>query len=336
MITLKEELIKANKITKELDKTLVSLINKYEDDKINDEKFHEEFLKNKDKIKEVEFFTEDGLELYYTLEIFYDYFHDINVENVENVKNYKTVREWIVKELIDFYDKYCPVLDERVCDYRWPAHKDRMRVVHTIDFYTALLKNDFDLLKEVNGHYWDNINDIIEDIDFSTFNKNNKFDQEVIKLLVDAIDYHLRDREDPFDPYGGSYERSYAIFKLVEKIGDLEMDTDYIIEVINDICYETFDEMLEKIGEKEFLKEKRREDIKNNINEEEKIKEIISQYPEISFKFISGSTGLDDQTPAELYLKKGDKEIVLKGHGPFGFPGIDKRELEEALEKLNS
>jgi len=249
MVTLKKELIEANKITKRLDKTLVSLINKYEDNKINDEKFHERFLKNKDKIKEAEFFTEDGLELYYTLEIFYDYFYDINAENV---KNYKTVREWIVKELIDFTNKYYPVLDEKVYDYRWPAHKDKMRVDYTIDFYTALLKNDFDLLKEVNGHYWDNVNNIIEDIDFSTFNKNNKFDQEVIKLIVDAIDYHLRDREDPFDSYGGSYEKSYAMFNLVEKIGDLEMDTNYIIEVIDDVCYESFDEMLEKIGEKKM------------------------------------------------------------------------------------
>jgi hypothetical protein len=84
------------------------------------------------------------------------------------------------------------------------------------------------------------------------------------------------------------------------------------------------------------LEKKRWEDIKNDINEEEKIEEIISQCPKISFKFISGSTDLDDQTPAELYLKKGDREIVLKGHGSFGFPGIDKRELEEALEKLNN
>ena len=48
MVTLKKELIKANKITKRLDKILISLINKYENNKINDEKFHEEFLKNKD------------------------------------------------------------------------------------------------------------------------------------------------------------------------------------------------------------------------------------------------------------------------------------------------
>jgi hypothetical protein len=334
MIKLKKELMEANEITKELDKSLVSLMKKYEDEKIKGKDFYKAFNKHKDKIAKAEFFTDDGVELYYTLEIFFDYLDD---ENIKEVEDYNTCRDWIIEELlgsVGYYKNNFPALDEKICNYRWPSHKDKMRVENTINFYTALLKNDFNLLKEVNCHYWEDIISIINDIDFSTFNKNTKFDQEVIKLSVEAIDYGLHDREDPFDPYGGSYKKSYAMYNLVEKLRDLEVDIDYIIETIDNVCYESFDEILEKIGKKEFLKERLRGDIKNNINVEEKIKEIVSDYPEVSFKFLSGSFGLDDQTPAELYLKKGNVKLVLKGHGPFGSPGIDKEELEEALKKL--